>query len=423
MTHDDMALKDEIFTRFDRYARVYTTSDATSKTVPSTPGQLDLSSLLAAELTALGIDGVVLEDTGYVYSRLPASPGCESVPAVGFVAHVDTSPQVSGRGVRPQRHAPWDGGEIVIGGKPEVILSPTTCPDLAGHEGQEIVTASGDTLLGADNKAGIAILMTLLTRLLASDRPHGPVCVAFSVDEEIGRGMDHFDTARFGARYAYTIDGDVLGGVEYECFNADSMTIDILGRSIHPAIAKNQLANAAQIAAEIIAAWPGHLRPEHTAGREGFLMVSELEATIETAQIHGIVRDHDIAKIREYEALMEAIVAAARLRHPKAVINLKFQQQYRNMRDVIDQHPVVMDTLRRAFARAELPLHTKAIRGGTDGSRLSFMGVPTPNIFTGGCNFHARDEWVSLDSMAHCVGLLEHLLDEWTQESDAGDDV
>lgn len=419
----DTALKDALFARFDRYARIFTTSDASSPTVPSTPGQLDLSRRLQAELHELGLQAIHLDSFGYVYATLPASPGCEGAPAIGFVAHVDTSPQVSGRGVIPVRHPPYDGhSEIVIrADSPRVVLSPATCPELGDvdHSGHEIVTASGDTLLGADNKSGIAIIMTLVDRLRRSAAPHGPVQVAFSVDEEIGRGMDHFDTKRFGATYAYTIDGDVLGGVEYECFNADSVAIDIVGRSIHPAVAKNQLANAARIAAEIVAAWPEHLLPEHTEGREGFILISEMEASIETAQVRGIVRDHDLAKLQQYEALMELIVAAARARHPNAVINLKFKQQYRNMRQVIDQHPRLLSTLRRAFDTVGLEMRVKPIRGGTDGSRLSFMGVPTPNIFTGGCNFHARDEWVSLDSMATCVHVLEALLAEWTRPEPA----
>ncbi len=413
----DTALKDSLFARFDRYARIHTTSDEASSSVPSTARQLDLSRLLVTELLAMGVTDVELDPNGYVYASLPATDGCEQVPAIGFIAHVDTSPDVSGQGVQPQRHPPYEGGEIVIRDNPRLSLSPDTCRELADHLGHEIVTGSGDTLLGADNKAGIAIIVSLVDSLLQNGHPHGPVKIAFTVDEEIGRGMDHFDPKRFGARYAYTIDGDVLGGVEFECFNADGLRIEIQGRSIHPSIGKNQLTNAARIAAELVAAWPDHLLPEHTEKREGFVLVTRIEGGVEAATIRGLVRDHDLDRLRGYEMLWEALVAAARLRHPRAKISLTFTEQYRNMRQVIDQHPAVMEALRNAFDRMSLPMRVTPIRGGTDGSRLSFMGIPTPNIFTGATNFHARDEWVSLDSMATCVHLLQTLLRVYSEEA------
>lgn len=409
MTSPD--LKTALFRRFDRYARLHTTSDRESDSVPSSERQLVLSRLLHDELQALDI-ATDLDQHGYVYARLAATAGYEEAPPIGFIAHVDTSPDVRGDNVVPRRHPAYEGGDISISA--DLVLSPDSSPELVHHLGHELVTASGTTLLGADNKAGIAIIMTLAERLKSSQEPHGPVRIAFTVDEEIGRGMDHFQVDRFGAAYAYTIDGGTLGHVEYECFHADSVEITVTGRSIHPGSAKNQMANAAMIAAEIMAAWPDHLQPGHTEGREGFIMLSEIEGNVETARVRGIARDHDLAQLTAHKALLDSIVESARRKHPRATIQVSYGEQYRNMRQIIDQHPQVMDKLQAAFQRLELPMHVTPIRGGTDGSRLSFMGIPTPNIFTGGSNYHSRDEWVSLDSMATCVNLLERLLSEWT---------
>ncbi len=410
----DADLKLDLEARFCRYVTVATTSDPHSPATPSTPGQRAFAELLAGELRALGVADAAVDDFSYVYATLPARGAAAGAPAIGLLAHLDTSSAVSGTGVRPQVHRAYDGGELVIDAASGVRLRPTDCPELAAHLGHDLVTASGDTLLGADNKAGVAIIVGLVRWLAAHpELPHPALRLAFTPDEEIGRGMAHFDVARFGARYSYTLDGDTLGSLEYECFNADGFRLQVRGHSTHPGRAKAQMANAARILAEILAAWPAEALPETTADREGFLMVTEMKGDVETAVAEGIVREHDRARLGALEDLLRALVAAARLRHPRAQIEVEFREQYRNLREVIDQHPAVLQTLLAAYADAGLTPRITPIRGGTDGARLSFMGVPTPNIFTGGCNYHSREEWVSLDSMVRAVQLLTALLRRW----------
>ena len=410
-----MDFKAALYKRFEKYVRVDTASDEKSLTFPSTKKQLVLSRMLVAELKAIGAKGVKLDKYGYVTAEIPATAK-EKKPVIGFLAHVDTSPAVSGKDVKPQLHKGWKGGDIVISRKHGVILNTKNCPELAGCRGEDIITASGDTLLGADNKAGIAIIVTAAEYLIQhKEIPHGTLKIGFTPDEEVGQGVKFFDVKAFGADYAYTFDGDVAGAVEEETFNADGVKISIVGKSVHPGTAKNALANAARIAADIVARWPENLLPETTENREGFIMFTDIAGEIEKAEVSGIAREHDIKKLKVMERQLEAIVAAARLKYPLAKIDLSFREQYRNMKEVIVKHPEVMGNLMTAVKRAGLVPHVKPVRGGTDGARLSFMGLPTPNVFTGGYNYHGRYEWVSLDGMNKSAEVLINLAREWAK--------
>ncbi|HAT73276.1 MAG TPA: peptidase T [Elusimicrobia bacterium] len=410
-----MDLKTAIYKRFEKYVKVDTQSDDKSSTFPSTKKQLTLAKMLAAELRTIGAKNVKLDKYGYVTAEVPATVK-EKKPVIGLLAHMDTSPDASGKGVRPQLHKAWKGGDIVISRRHGVMLNTKNCPELAGRRGEDIVTASGDTLLGADNKAGLAIIMTAAQYLLEHRAiPHGTLKIGFTPDEEVGQGVKYFNVKAFGADFAYTFDGDVAGVIEEENFNADGLKITISGHSVHPGTAKNALANAGRVAADIVASWPENMLPEATEKREGFVMFTDIAGGIEKAEVSGIVRDHDMKKLKGMERQLEAIVAAKRLKYPLAKIELAFREQYRNMKEVIIKHPAVMGNLMAAVRKAGLEPRIKPVRGGTDGARLSFMGLPTPNVFTGGYNYHGRYEWVSLDGMNKSAEVLINLAREWAK--------
>lgn len=410
-----MNFKAALYKRFEKYARIDTQSDENSQTFPSTKKQFALLKLLAAELRAIGAKSVKLDKYGYVTARIPATVKGKK-PVVGFLAHVDTSPAASGAGVKPQVHKAWKGGDIVISRKHGLVLNTKNCPELAGCRGEDIVTASGDTLLGADDKAGVAIIMTVAEYLLKhTEIPHGELRIGFTPDEEVGQGVKFFNVKAFGADLAYTVDGDVAGAVEEENFNADGVKISVEGKSVHPGTAKNAMANAARIAADIVASWPENLLPETTEGREGFIMFTDISGETEKAEVSGIAREHDLKKLKAMERQLEAIVAAKRLKYPLAKIGLSFKEQYRNMKEVIVKRPEIMGKLMSAVRQAGLEPHVKPVRGGTDGARLSFMGLPTPNVFTGGYNYHGRYEWISLDGMNKSAEVLINLAREWAK--------
>lgn len=410
-----MDFKAALYKRLEKYARIDTQSDENSQTFPSTKKQFVLLKLLAAELRAIGAKGVKLDKYGYVTAEIPATIKGKK-PVVGFLAHVDTSPAASGRGVKPQVHKAWKGGDIVISRRHGLVLNTKNCPELAACRGEDIVTASGDTLLGADDKAGLAIIMTVAEYLLKhKEIPHGALKIGFTPDEEVGQGVKFFNVKAFGANVAYTVDGDVAGAVEEENFNADGIKIAVAGKSVHPGTAKNAMANAAHIAADIVASWPEYLLPETTENREGFIMFTDISGETEKAEISGIAREHDLKKLKGMERQLEAIVAAKRLKYPLAKIELTFKEQYRNMKEVIVKHPEIMGKLMTAVKQAGLEPHVKPVRGGTDGARLSFMGLPTPNVFTGGYNYHGRYEWVSLDGMNKSAEVLINLAQEWAK--------
>ncbi|HBA60738.1 MAG TPA: peptidase T [Elusimicrobia bacterium] len=408
-----MDFKNSLYKRLERYAKVDTQSDDSSTTFPSTKKQLILLKMLAAELKAIGAKNVKMDKHGYVTALIPATVKGKK-PAIGFLAHVDTAPDASGKGVKPQVHRGWKGGDIVISRKLGVILNTKNCPELAGCKGEDIVTASGDTLLGADNKAGLAIIMTGAEYLLKHpELPHGPLKIGFTPDEEVGQGVKYFDVKAFGADFAYTFDGDVAGAVEVETFNADGVKIAIKGKSVHPGTAKDAMANAGRIAADIVASWPESRLPETTSGRDGFIMFTDIKGGVEKAELSGIAREHDLAKLKGLERHLEAIVAEKRLKYPLAEIKLEFREQYRNMGPVIKKYPEVLENLLSAVKEAGLTPHIKPVRGGTDGARLSFMGLPTPNVFTGGYNYHGRYEWVSLDGMNKAAEVMLNLARRW----------
>ncbi|HNW45262.1 MAG TPA: peptidase T [Elusimicrobiales bacterium] len=410
-----MDFKTSLYKRLQKYAAVDTQSDENSQTFPSTKKQLVLAKMLASELKAIGAKSVKLDKYGYVTAEIPATVRGKK-PVIGFLAHVDTSPAASGANVKTQLHKAWKGGDIVISRKHGVILNTKNCPELAVCKGDDIITAGGDTLLGADDKAGLAIIMTAAEYLLKNKGiPHGALKIGFTPDEEVGQGVKYFNVKAFGAHFAYTFDGDVAGAVEDENFNADGVKIAITGKSVHPGTAKNSMANATRIAADLVTAWPENLLPETTEAREGFIMFTDISGGTEKAEVSGIVREHDMKKLKAMERQLEAIVAAARLKYPLAKIELAFREQYRNMKEVIDKHPAVMGNLLAAVKQAGLEPHIKPVRGGTDGARLSFMGLPTPNVFTGGYNYHGRYEWVSLDGMNKSAEVLINLARKWAE--------
>jgi tripeptide aminopeptidase len=407
-----------VLERFLRYVRYDTQADESSTTYPSTATQLILLRDLADELSALGAADVTLDQYGYVMATVPATSG-KTVPTIGFIAHVDTSPEMSGAGVAPLVHRGYAGTDIALPDDPAAVLRASEIPELASRIGDDIVTASGRTLLGADDKAGVAEIMTAVEYLLAHpDIPHGTIRVAFTPDEEIGRGTLHFDVPAFGAACAYTMDGGSRGDVECESFSADAMTVTFIGFNTHPGYAKGRMVNAIKAAAAFIDLLPpDRLSPETTGGYEGFVHPYTMQSSVERTSVKFIVRDFDTAALAQKEALLESLAARAASRFPGTRVEVAVEEQYRNMREVLDRHPAVVDNAREAIRRAGLTVHEQPIRGGTDGSRLSFMGLPTPNIFAGEHNFHSRLEWVSVQDMEKAVEVIVQLARVWEERS------
>ena len=401
-----------VLDRFLRYVRYDTQSDETSQTYPSTAKQLVLLTDLAAELRELGAADVSLDEHGYVMATIPPAAGAAAVPAIGFIAHVDTSPEMSGADVKPIVHSAYDGRDLVLPDAPDVVLRLKDIPELGEQIGHDIVTASGTTLLGADDKAGVAEIMTAAAFLLRHPEvAHGPVRVAFTPDEEIGRGTAHFDVARFGAACAYTIDGGSRGELESESFSADAMTVAFQGVNTHPGYATGRMVNAIKAAASFIASLPAdRLSPETTAGYEGFVHPYLLNASVDRTSVKLIVRDFVTERLKEKEALLTRLAEEAIARFPGARLEIAVEEQYRNMREVLERHPGVVERARTAIRQAGLQPRSRAIRGGTDGSRLSFMGLPTPNLFAGEHNFHSRYEWVSMQDMEKAVEVIVNLV-------------
>ena len=406
-----------VLERFLRYVRYDTQSDESSATYPSTPTQLVLLEALARELETLGAADVRMDAHGYVTATVPGTSPKPNVPTIGFIAHVDTSPEMSGAGVTPLVHRGYDGGDIVLPGDPAAVLRRAENPALAERIGDDIVTASGTTLLGADNKAGVAEIVTAVAYLLAHPEiPHGTVRVAFTPDEEVGRGTTHFDVAAFGAQYAYTMDGGGRGDLEWESFSADAMTVTFFGFNTHPGYAKGRMVNAIKVAAAFIDSLPAEgLSPETTDGRDGFVHPYAMQAGVDRTSVRFIVRDFDTAGLQEKEARLASLAERAASRFHRARVEVSVEEQYRNMREVLDRHPAAVDHAREAMRRAGLTVRERPIRGGTDGSRLSFMGLPTPNIFAGEHNFHSRLEWVSVQDMEKAVEVIVQLARVWEE--------
>ena len=403
--------------RFLRYVVIDTRADDSVSTCPSSPGQLVLARLLLDELKMLGVADATLDDHGYVMATVPAAPGYEDTPAIGFVAHVDTSPEMSGTGVRPIVHRRYDGGDIVLPDDASAVIRAADNPALVCRTGDDIVTASGTTLLGADDKAGVAAIMAAVECLM-TDRgaAHGPVRICFTPDEEIGRGADRFDVGRFACVAAYTLDGGSRGELEYESFSADLVTLTFTGFNTHPGYAKGRMVNAIRAAADFLSSLPRQeLSPETTDGYAGYVHAYEATAGVERATVKVLLRDFVSANLAAQRTLVEGLARAAVERTPGCGLEIEVREQYRNMREILDQHPEVVERARIAMRRLGLEPIERPIRGGTDGSRLSFMGLPTPNLFTGEHNFHSRLEWVSAQDMDLAARLIVELSRVWSE--------
>jgi tripeptide aminopeptidase len=405
-----------VLDRFLRYVQYDTQSDESSQSYPSTRKQLVLLKDLADELHSLGLLDAAIDEYGYVTATIPATTR-KSVPTIGFIAHVDTSPELTGANVKPIVHRKYDGRDLVLPDDSTAILRVSECAPLAERIGDDIVTASGTTLLGADNKAGVAEIVTAAEYLMAhTEIAHGPVKIAFTPDEEVGRGTKYFKVQAFGASYAYTMDGSARGELESESFSADAMTVTFIGFNTHPGYAKDRLINSIKVAADFITQLPRGMSPERTDGYEGFVHPYVLQGGGETTSVRFIVRDFKTVVLKEKEEMLERLALDAASRHG-ARIEISIEEQYRNMREVLDRHPHVVEYAREAIRRAGMKVHERPIRGGTDGSKLSFMGLPTPNIFAGEHNFHSRLEWVSVQDMEKAVEVIVNLARVWEERS------
>ena len=414
--------------RFFRYVQIDTQSDPHSTASPTTEKQKDLGWLLVQELLDLGISDAALDEFGYIYATIPATPDLDNVPerrppTICFCAHMDTSPDVTGAGVKPIIHRQWDGTDIVLpdvaeAGDAPIIIRLKDHPDLAAQVGNDIITASGTTLLGADNKSGVAAIMAAAEYLMANpDVPHGRIRLLFTPDEEVGKGTANIDMAKLDADYGYTIDGESLGTLEDETFSADGVNIVIQGVSTHPGFAKGKLENALKIAGDILAGLPQkHLSPETTEGKEGFVHPTHIDGNQDRVVLGFIVRDFTTASLHEHEALLHELLNKVLRDYPNSTATFTVTEQYRNMKEVLDKHPAVVDHALEAIRRAGLSPNRRSIRGGTDGSRLSFMGLPCPNIFAGEHAFHSRQEWVSVQDMQKAAEVVVHLAQVWAEK-------
>jgi len=405
--------------RFLRYVRYDTQSDESSTTYPSTAKQLTLLHDLADELREIGLADAAVDAYGYVMATIPPTTAKAAVPTIGFIAHVDTSPEMSGANVTPIVHRAFDGRDLVLPDDASAVLRVADIPALADQIGNDIVTASGTTLLGADDKAGVAEIVTAAAFLAAHPEiPHGPIRIAFTPDEEIGRGTKHFDVARFGAACAYTMDGGSRGEIETESFSADAFTATFYGFNTHPGYAKGRMVNAIKAAATFIDRLPKEsLSPETTDAHEGFVHPYVVHAGVDRASVRLIVRDFVTAALRDKELMLERLARDAIAAYPGARLEIAVEEQYRNMKEVLDASPDIAEHAREAIRRSGMVPTSRAIRGGTDGSRLSFMGLPTPNLFAGEHNFHSRLEWVSAQDMDQAVAVIVNLAKIWEERT------
>jgi tripeptide aminopeptidase len=401
--------------RFLRYVTYDTQSNENSTTYPSTDKQLVLLNELVKELRDVGVSDASIDQHGYVTATIPASPGKEQVPAIGFIAHVDTSPEVSGANVRPMVHEHYDGRDLVLADDPSYVLRLRDNPELEHQHGNDIITASGHTLLGADDKAGVAEIMAAADHLMShADMMHGPIKIGFTPDEEVGRGTQYFDVGRFGARYAYTLDGGELGVLETENFSADLMTLVFNGFNAHPGYAKGRMVSAMKLAAEFIHRLPhSGMSPETTADYEGYVHPHILQGAVERSTLKLLLRDFTTKGLAEKAKLVTELAEEIVRPYPAASVDVTIEEQYRNMKEVFDRHPEVVEHAKRGMARAGVTPRLHQIRGGTDGARLSFMGLPTPNLFAGQHNIHSRLEWVSVQDMDKAVDMIVQICRSW----------
>lgn len=410
-------MKNEIINRFVAYAKVDTQSNESYTSCPSTPGQLTLARMLVEELKEIGMQEVTLDENGYVMATLPANTD-KGIPTIGFLAHVDTATELSGADVKPQVVEAYDGGDIALNKELQVVLSPRDFPELEGYKGHTLITTDGTTLLGADDKAGIAEIMTAMNYLIQHPEvKHGRIRVAFTPDEEIGRGPHKFDVTAFDASYAYTLDGGLLGELQYESFNAAAAAITIKGKNVHPGTAKDKMINAVKIAVELQSKLPEGEAPEHTEGYEGFFHLSSIQGDVEQAQLRYLIRDHDRERFNGRKAELTGIVKELKAKYGADRIVLELRDQYYNMGEKIEPVREIVDIAKQAMERLGIKPIIQPIRGGTDGSQLSYMGLPTPNIFTGGENYHGRYEYVSVDNMLHAVNTIIEIVKLYEEQA------
>jgi tripeptide aminopeptidase len=417
-----MVKTETLLDRFLRYVQVDTQSKEDVEDYPSTAKQLDLSRMLVSELQDLGLKDAKLDEHGYVFATIPANlpksdKACGKVPVVGLIAHVDTSPEVTGAGVKPQV-VTYKGGDITLSGDPSIVIKAEENPELKDNIGKTIVTTDGTTLLGADDKAGVAVVMTLAETLLSDSKLlHGDIRLAFTPDEEVGAGTKFFDIKAFGAACAYTVDGERPAELNKETFSADSATVTVTGRDIHPGMAKNVMVNATRVICEIAARTPRQMAPETTDGYQPYLHPYVIEGGVGKATLKILLRDFKTEGLRDLEQRLRAIVDEVQPLFPKAQIEIKVSESYRNMGPILEKNPQVLDNLWEAAKRAGITPAWVPIRGGTDGSRLTEMGLPTPNLWTGGCNAHSKREWVSLHGMETALATSLNLIQIWVEKS------
>lgn len=411
-------MKEKVLEKFLRYIAIDTASDPESSTQPSTQKQLNLSRLLVKELQEMGIKDVELDQYGYVMATIPSNlPAGKNIPKIGFVAHVDSAPDAPGANVKPQIIKNYNGGDIVINQEKNMVMKIADFPELLQYKGQTLITTDGNTLLGADDKAGVAEIMTAAEYLMANPEiPRGEIKIGFTPDEEIGRGVDKFDVEKFGADLAYTLDGGQIGELEYENFNAASAKITIQGRNIHPGYAKDKMINAIILATEFNALLPVEQRPEFTQDYEGFFHIIRLDGTVESASIQYIIRDHDSIKFEEKKNFIEESITFMNKKYGTGTFSLELNDQYYNMRKQVEPHYHIVEKAVEAMKMAGIEPDIKPIRGGTDGARLSFMGLPCPNIFAGGHNFHGRYEYVPLESMVKATEVIINIVKLYAQQ-------
>lgn len=413
------AFETSVVERFLRYVAFDTQSSEESETYPSTSKQLVLLERLVEELRAIGVADAAMDEWGYVMATIPATSAKAGVPTIGLIAHVDTSPEMSGENVKPIVHRGYRGQDLVLPDDPTAVLRFADHPALAEQIGRDLITASGTTLLGADNKAGVAEIMAAAEYLVAHPEiPHGPIRIGFTPDEEVGRGTEHFDVARFGAACAYTLDGETLGEVEMESFSADAMTLTFQGFNTHPGYGKGKLVNAIKVAADFVCRLPRDgMAPETTGGYQGYVHPYVVKAAVDQTSVKLLIRDFATEGLAEKERFLAELAERTVADWPGASVSWKVDETYRNMREVLDRHPQVVENAREAIRRAGLAVRERPIRGGTDGSKLCFMGLPTPNLFAGEHAFHSRLEWISTYDMHKAVEVIVHLARVWEEQA------
>jgi tripeptide aminopeptidase len=396
--------------RFLNYVKIYSTSDPESETTPSTPQQWDIAKYIFEELKTLGLDGVELDENGYIYAYVPSNLQNDDEPVIGFIAHYDTSPDFNGEGVKPQIWDDYDGGDLVLNKKTGFKLSPSKFESLKEYVGKTLITTDGTTLLGADDKAGVAEIVTAAEFLLAHPEiKHGRIAIGFTPDEEIGRGAHKFDVKKFGAQWAYTMDGSEAGELEYENFNAAGAVVKIHGLSVHPGYAFGKMVNASLLAAEFIKMLPENETPATTKGFEGFYHLTDLKSDVSEARIQYIIRDHDAEKFEGRKNIITDKVAEFNAKYGEGTAEIEIKEQYRNMKQQFEGKMHIIDIAAQAMKDANVEPRIKAIRGGTDGAQLSYMGLPCPNIFAGGMNFHGPYEYVALETMEKAVKVIVNI--------------